>query len=426
MPELRWTLLILGALFVGGLALWEWRRKRHARGPDSASAPHAGGSLREGERISPTFGVAPDVSLDGPAGLAPTRGVFREPTLTFEEVSVEIPADSRDRFADPPVVELDDESLDRLKVEAGEAIDEFSEPVEDEVDADGDADAPVADEPMIPRLSPAVVIAPTLAPPGEGAAGPQASRDAHRPTEAREPRRWGEWSDPGEPRVPLDAHDEPTTRFDASEPESERAPAHEAARASAPAYSATSHAASPLSAESLDSAETASDEPVVDWPDEATRKIVALRLVSGTGERFAGRAVRLALAAEGFLLGKFEIFHKPGPDGRAVLSAASLTKPGIFSLATMDAQRYGGISLFAVLPGPLSPQATFDELLTTARALNDRLRGALQDERGEPLTPMRSAGIRDSLTAATSAAAPIVEAAVAPPVVGDPGSASPA
>jgi FtsZ-interacting cell division protein ZipA len=412
MPELRWTLLILGALFVGGLALWEWRRQRHARGPDGAPASHAGGSPREGERISPTFDGAPDVSFgEGPA-LAPTRGVFREPTLTFEEVSVQIPADSRDRFADPPVVELDDESLDRLKVEAGEAIDEFSEPVEDEVDADSAAAAPLADEPMIPRLSPAVVLAPTLAPADKRTADVQ----------GREPRRWGEWSDPGEPRPPLDAHDEPTTRFDASESQSESAPApgHEPASASAHTAAASQNA------ESLHSAETASDEPIVDWPDEATRKIVALRLVSGTGERFAGRAVRLALAAEGFLLGKFEIFHKPGPDGRAVLSAASLTKPGIFSLATMDAQRYGGISLFAVLPGPLSPQATFDELLTTARALNDRLRGALQDERGEPLTPMRSAGIRDSLAAATSAAAPVVGAAVAPPVVGDPGSASPA
>ncbi len=83
-----------------------------------------------------------------------------------------------------------------------------------------------------------------------------------------------------------------------------------------------------------------------------------------------------------------------------MLSAASLTKPGTFSLSTMDSQRFGGLSLFAVLPGPLSPTATFDELLTTARSLNDRLRGALQDERGEPLTPVRSASIRDSLDSA--------------------------
>jgi FtsZ-interacting cell division protein ZipA len=163
----------------------------------------------------------------------------------------------------------------------------------------------------------------------------------------------------------------------------------------------------PVASPFADDAFTVS-EPIVDWPDEDARRIVALRLVSGGGERFAGRAVRLALAAEGFVLGKFDIFHKPGPDSRAVLSAASLTKPGTFSLSTMDAQRYGGLSLFAVLPGPLAPVATFDELLTTARSLNDRLRGALQDERGEPLTPVRSASIRESLGAGTSAVAPTV------------------
>lgn len=459
MPELRWTLLILGALFIGGLALWEWRRQRHARsGSEGAAGSFAGMGGREGERLSPTFdggaGTGERISPtfdDGPArrdeerispgfdrgaGMGerisptfdgagdvafgdrsgtPARGVFREPTLTFPEVSVEIPADSRDRFADPPVVELDDESLDRLKVEAGEAVDEFSEPREDGEAVDDfseDPEAPTPDEPMVPRLS-AAAAAPTLAPADGFAAGSRSafSRDARESSLASDPPRAGE---PQGERQPIDPHDVPTTRFDASESEVEGEAAPETAAAHA--------AALPLSTDSFEPV-----EPIVDWPGEDTRKIVALRLVSGGGERFAGRAVRLALAAEGFVLGKFEIFHKPGPDARAVLSAASLTKPGTFSLATMDAQRFGGLSLFAVLPGPLSPLATFDELLTTARSLNDRLRGALQDERGEPLTPMRSANIRESLTAAASAAAPVVGAAAAPPVIGDSsGDASPA
>ncbi|MEJ0039809.1 MAG: cell division protein ZipA C-terminal FtsZ-binding domain-containing protein [Gammaproteobacteria bacterium] len=370
MPELRWTLLILGALFVGGLALWEWRRQRYARGSHNALAPAAGAGGREGERISPTFGGDAEVSFESPAAHMPARGTFREPTLTFPEVAVQVPNDSRDRFVDPPVVELDDEDLDRLKVEDEAAVDEFSTPASEEFAEASENETSPPVEPMIPKLS-AAVAAPTLAPPGA--------------------------------RV-FDAHEEPTTRFDASVP----APA--SAMAAAPGSDA------------LDEVGLEAAEPIVEWPEEDTRKIVALRLVSGTGERFQGRAVRLALAAEGFVLGKFEIFHKPGPDARAVLSAASLTKPGTFSFATIDAQRFGGLSLFAVLPGPLSPLATFDELMTTARALNDRLRGALQDERGEPLTPMRSANIRDSLTAAATAAAPVVGAAVPPPVVGSPGS----
>jgi cell division protein ZipA len=141
----------------------------------------------------------------------------------------------------------------------------------------------------------------------------------------------------------------------------------------------------------------------VDWPAEQSRKILALRLVSGPAARFPGRSVRMALAAEGFVLGKFDIFHKAGPDSRAMLSVASLTKPGTFAMNTIDAQRFGGISLFAVLPGPLPAQDTFDELLATARSLNNRLQGALQDERGEPLTPVRSTNIRDSLTSGDGA-----------------------
>jgi cell division protein ZipA len=140
-------------------------------------------------------------------------------------------------------------------------------------------------------------------------------------------------------------------------------------------------------------------EPIVDWPPEETRRILALRLVAPQAERFSGRALRLALAAEGFLLGRFAIFHKPDESNRAVLSAAALTRPGAFDLETMDSQRYAGLSLFAVLPGPKTPQQAFEELLATARNLNERLEGALQDERGGPLTPLRVASIRDNLRA---------------------------
>ncbi len=103
--------------------------------------------------------------------------------------------------------------------------------------------------------------------------------------------------------------------------------------------------------------------------------------------------------AEGFLFGDFEIFHKPDVNNRAVLSASNLSKPGTFDLETMDTQRFVGLSLIAVLPGPKSPQKAFEDLLLTARMLNERLEGALQDDKGGPLTPMRIQALRDSLGA---------------------------
>jgi cell division protein ZipA len=141
----------------------------------------------------------------------------------------------------------------------------------------------------------------------------------------------------------------------------------------------------------------AGPSPVVDWPPDAQRRIVSLRLVA-TSERFVGRSLRQALAAEGFVLGRFAIFHKPDDEQRAVLSAASLTRPGTFDADTMDSQHFGGLSLFAVLPGPRPAPQAFEELISTARNLNDRLHGVLQDERGSPLTTTRIALLRERVS----------------------------
>jgi cell division protein ZipA len=141
----------------------------------------------------------------------------------------------------------------------------------------------------------------------------------------------------------------------------------------------------------------AGPSPVVDWPPDAQRQIVSLRLVAAA-ERFVGRSLRQALAAEGFVLGRFAIFHKPDDEQRAVLSAASLTRPGTFDADTMDSQYFGGLSLFAVLPGPRPAPQAFEELVNTARNLNDRLHGVLQDERGSPLTTARIAWLRERVS----------------------------
>lgn len=145
----------------------------------------------------------------------------------------------------------------------------------------------------------------------------------------------------------------------------------------------------------------AAPPPLVQWPADRERRILAVRLVA-SGERFAGRPLRQALAAEGFVLGQFAIFHKPDEEQRAFLSAANLTRPGTFDMQTMDSQHYGGLSLFAVLPGPKSPPQAFDELVFTARNLNERLHGVLQDERGSPLTPARIAQLREQVRAGTA------------------------
>ena len=110
--------------------------------------------------------------------------------------------------------------------------------------------------------------------------------------------------------------------------------------------------------------------------------------------------MRQALLGEGFVHGEMEIFHRPQGDGRVILSAASLTRPGSFDLASMDSSLFLGLNLFAVLPGPLAGKDTVDKLLTVGHTLARRLRGDLLDGRGEALSETRLAEMRRDAAAA--------------------------
>ena len=139
-------------------------------------------------------------------------------------------------------------------------------------------------------------------------------------------------------------------------------------------------------------------QPVVlDWPPEGARHIVALRIVPAANERLSGRAVRLAITACGFVHGRFGIYHQPDGEGRALLSVASLSKPGVLDPINLDFQRLSGINLFTVLPGPLAPCAALDHLLDTARELSRRLPARVQDETGHPLDAERLEDLRERM-----------------------------
>jgi cell division protein ZipA len=159
-----------------------------------------------------------------------------------------------------------------------------------------------------------------------------------------------------------------------------------------PAPATTLPAAS--SVPSAPAAEPTVSAPRADWPAEQERRIVGLRIVARNGERFTGSSVRQALQGEGFMHGDMQIFHRSTGDGRVLLSAASLTRPGSFDLATMDSLLYRGLNLFAVLPGPLTGRETVDKLLLTGHTIAQRLRGELQDSRGELLNEARLAEMR--------------------------------
>jgi cell division protein ZipA len=321
MPELRWTLLIIGVLFIVILAWWERRRPHQA----SRQAPHISGDPRPVVHNDPSWG--PDIESANPRA---NPHALREPALILPEIRTEVRGREREPTAprELPVVEIPEGSPIGLRVDneqddeeaiAAEEAEEAEEALEEESEAEESA------VPVVESMSAAQPL--------------ESSLSVAKP-----------------PKPPEPAPELPT----------------------------------PV---------VATVRPIVDWPPEDQRKLVSLRLVARPPERFRGSLVRQALAAEGFVLGDLDIFHKPDAQNRAVLSAASLTKPGTFDLETMDTQRYVGLNLFAVLPGPKTPQKAFEDLLVTARMLNERLEGALQDERGGPLTPTRVHALRDAMGA---------------------------
>jgi len=139
-----------------------------------------------------------------------------------------------------------------------------------------------------------------------------------------------------------------------------------------------------------------------DLDDEATatlaplrQKIVAMRVNAVAPARLEGARLKETMLAEGLEFGRYEIFHRLHTDGRPIFSVASLREPGTFDLQAMDATSYPGVTLFTVLPGPVGAADAVDDMMFTARALASQLGGALADERGIPLTPLRIARLRE-------------------------------
>ena len=415
MPQLRWTLLFLGVVFVILLA-WIERRRQRQRFTD-----HAPAADRE-------------QALDPGGG---SSSAYREASLTLPEMRAREPGPSQDL----PIVEIEDDSLNARRMETGEPLvnpptlslpvldsgpvrnRERTEPTmsaTDWIKTSGADDVPRLDIPAPKRTLNKIDLAVAEHTLDETAErefnetvfgdldlgpGNDTVSESEIQAAAEAAEAYAESQAPAQPQA--QAQFQVGDAFKVSDSKATRG-AVVSSIAEAPASEALEESASADVGDTVERPRpppltpadvTSAAEPIVEWPPDDQRRVVAIRLVAPPPDRLAGRPLRLALASEGFVLGKFQIFHKPDDDGRAVLSAANLSKPGTFDIATMDVQRFGGLSLFVVLPGPKPPLKAFEELLSTARNLNERLQGALQDERGGPLTPTRIATLRESLGA---------------------------
>jgi cell division protein ZipA len=136
------------------------------------------------------------------------------------------------------------------------------------------------------------------------------------------------------------------------------------------------------------------------------QRIVAFRVTAPLPSRFEGSLLHEAILEEGFEFGRYEIFHRLDASGRPLVSLANLREPGTFEPATMAGAAFPGVTVFAVLPGPVPAERALDELVATSRSLAGRLGGTLQDERGMPLNAQRVAQLRVELLELERALAP--------------------
>jgi cell division protein ZipA len=127
------------------------------------------------------------------------------------------------------------------------------------------------------------------------------------------------------------------------------------------------------------------------------QRIVSIRVCAVGEGRWSGVQLMAALEQHGLAFGRYQVFHRRHADGRTLFCVASLIEPGTFDLAEMAGQEFRGITLFAVLPGPLPPLEALDALFGTARSLAEELSGMVQDGKGMPMSPQRAAAIREDI-----------------------------
>lgn len=330
--DLRLSLLVLGAVVIAALILWElvqrWRARKadaaHLAGPDDIDDVLVR-EARDDDVLPEALADAPlETRLAESPRVAPERTSRDEPTLDLPSMS------ARDDFDDRWASLVATQATQSTKPPSGESLRAQQEPVMRAPESDAGSDRGAL-EPDLPD---------------EGVLGP----------------------------------------------------ARELTAPAVSAQSASPESASPESASPKVSPPAPSVPPSVvvriEWPPEDQRRVMGLRVVGKGGEKFTGASLRQALQGEGFVFGEMDIFHRPLSDGRVVMSAASLTQPGTFNLDAMDTSLFRGLNLFAVLPGPMPGRDAVDKLLLVGHTLAQRVRGELQDGRGQPLTEARLAEMR--------------------------------
>ncbi|MCP1726955.1 cell division protein ZipA [Natronospira proteinivora] len=136
--------------------------------------------------------------------------------------------------------------------------------------------------------------------------------------------------------------------------------------------------------------------------DPESQKIIAMHVMARDEDGMAGERLRQVLETAGTRHGQYNIFHRSERDAlgqpKLLLSVANMMEPGYFELETMDEEYFRGISLFAVLPGPLPGVKTFHEMLSLAQTVAEEVNGEVCDEARNPFSRQRATYVEEEIT----------------------------
>jgi hypothetical protein len=268
MPELRWTLLILGVVFIVALAWWERRRPHQA----SRQTPHIGGEPRTGLGTDTSWGPEPDTFSHSGA-----HRVIREPTITLPEIRAREAAPPRDS-------PLPNEPM-HAPSESSMAPREASVPPPP---VPGELPVAAREVPVVTRQVPVMAreIPVVEIPDDDSLVGLGVQPDRVKQEVAAEKFARSAGVEKAIEDESGEHEDEYEDKGEVGEGDGEGediVPVAEAPQA------AEQEAASPVAPPALPV-----KQPLVEWPPEDQRKLVALRLVAPPPERFQGRLLRQA------------------------------------------------------------------------------------------------------------------------------------
>ena len=147
-------------------------------------------------------------------------------------------------------------------------------------------------------------------------------------------------------------------------------------------------------AEAATTAELAAEKPI--------SAVLVLHLMAAEGEYFSGDSLLEAFLGCGLRYGSMKIFHRHEAEdgsGAVLFSVANSVNPGVFDLKTIAELNTPGVSLFFASDDVANPAQAFEEMLSTAETLAQRLGGQLRDENRKPLTSQAIDSCRQKVAA---------------------------